>query len=112
MHNLELVLHDCVGWADARADGVFAMHADLNRRLGRDASVDVIDMDHAYIAVRLTLGAGHLACVTPDAPLRVEVEARQTVVNVFTVRWTLLSLLAAAPEGRCGQYLEDCRYSP
>ena len=70
----KLVLGDGIGRADFGTDRVLAMHAKLHRGLRAEEAVDVIDLDHRFVAVGFTLGAGHLTGVAADAALRIEEE--------------------------------------
>src|SRR5262249_10209376 len=67
---------DRVRRADAGADRVLAVHADLRRRLHRLAPPDRLQVDHGAAAVRVALLAGLHARLAADAAGIVDEEPR------------------------------------
>src|SRR5262249_5725268 len=74
VHDTKLVFRDGVGGTDLRADGVFAVHADLERGLRRQKTIHIVHMNHGGLTVGFAFRASHFACVAADAPLRVKEE--------------------------------------
>lgn len=50
------------------------MHAHLNGRLHGGMAIDVIDVNHRFVAVGFTFRARHFTSFATDAPLRVHEE--------------------------------------
>jgi hypothetical protein len=74
MHYPEFVLGNRIRRTNLRACRIFTMHTNLNGRLRRKRSFDVIDADHRKLAVGFALRTGHLTGVAANASLRVDKE--------------------------------------
>lgn len=74
MDDAELVLGDRVGRTNFGADGILAVHANLDAGLHGGGPVHVVHMDHRSLAVGLAFRAGHLTGVAADAALGINEE--------------------------------------
>src|SRR5690606_12223655 len=71
MYHSKLIFGDGVGGTNVRTGWIVTMHTNLHGCLDSDCPVNIVDVDHRFVAIGFAFGASHFAGFAPDATLHI-----------------------------------------